>query len=286
MTYQRNETPEPLASGAAPTASAITDEQLSKWIEEARSVLWSTLGQHRYVVERAVLALAPVAGGVPAVKHNATLIYAAMTDAARARTSRENIEDVAAALRLLNAAQPAATVPDGAQRWLAVVQEHAASARKNAQELRAYPGSEQEARARELAAQYLIETAQCMAMDETHADMLQHVADSASRMAALRDRIAAAQPASSSAPAVGGVSRYPDLPGVGFDAGPTPIYTAQDMQDYVDAALATQAPRDFTSTHTTALQPRSGIEVCTACGRGPISAKKHPCDQGDDHATR
>lgn len=66
--------------------------------------------------------------------------------------------------------------------------------------------------------------------------------------------------------------------------------TAHDARDKLRALSApmpaTQAPRDFTSTHTTALQPRSGIEVCTACGRGPISAKKHPCDQGDDHATR
>lgn len=61
---------------------------------------------------------------------------------------------------------------DGARRWLTVVQQKADGARQNAQALRKFPGQEHEARARELAAMYLLETAQFMAMEEVHAEML------------------------------------------------------------------------------------------------------------------
>ena len=105
--------------------------------------------------------------------------------AALAMRSAEEIADRAVALAEEAAGQAKATALEykqEAQEW----------ADENAEELRAHPSMEQEAHARELAAQYLVETAQCMAMDETHAAMLQQIVDSAARMSALRAMLDAA----------------------------------------------------------------------------------------------
>lgn len=90
-----------------------------------------------------------------------------------------------------NLVRPEATAPaggmtDGAERWMAIVREKADDARKNAHGLRQFEGMEAEARARELAAQYLLETAHVMVLDERHAEALAGIVDQSGRIAELR----------------------------------------------------------------------------------------------------
>ena len=82
----------------------------------------------------------------------------------------------------------------GAERWMAIVREKADDARKNAQGLRQFEGMEAEARARELAAQYLLETAHVMVLDERHAEALANIVDQSERLARLRAAITAPPP--------------------------------------------------------------------------------------------
>lgn len=99
----------------------------------------------------------------------------------------------AVALATQQATQGAEPV-GGAERWMAIVREKADDARKNAQGLRQFEGMETEARARELAAQYLLETAHVMVLDERHAEALANIVDQSERLARLRAAITAPPP--------------------------------------------------------------------------------------------
>lgn len=121
-----------------------------------------------------------------------------------------------------NLVRPEATAPaggmtDGAERWMAIVREKADDARKNAHGLRQFEGMEAEARARELAAQYLLETAHAMVLDERHAEALAGIVDQSGRIAELR---AALTTAARAAEPAGGVTI--DFQGLGT-AGPFPV---------------------------------------------------------------
>lgn len=129
-----------------------------------------------------------------------------------------------------NLVRPEATAPaggmtDGAERWMAIVREKADDARKNAHGLRQFEGMEAEARARELAAQYLLETAHVMVLDERHAEALAGIVDQSGRIAELRAALTTAARAAEPADFEAVWSRLP-IPGE-YDA-----YDAIDQRNW------------------------------------------------------
>ena len=189
----------PDASPAAATAPAgeVTDQQIKDLSE--KDEFWRLLPgyepERRYELDavafgRAVLALTPAARAAEPAIH-----LGAEGQKVFAETLLNPPPPTAAFLKAeesySNLVRPEATAPaggmtDGAERWMAIVREKADDARKNAHGLRQFEGMEAEARARELAAQYLLETAHVMVLDERHAEALAGIVDQSGRIAELR----------------------------------------------------------------------------------------------------
>jgi len=170
--------------------SHIIDEQIDDWITTLAAYDLAgpkLLGRdriHRFA--RAVLALA----GHQSEPMGEIVMFGPIKEVS---WRKGKMPDVGTKLYAGHQSERPAPAGQAVGEWIALVKEKADHARENANALRKYPGQEQEARARELAATYLMEMAQCLSMDEAHAEALEGVAAIGKRLAKVRSELAASQ---------------------------------------------------------------------------------------------